>query len=210
MKYEELIKKFPSGIVSSKDLGLYFADIETMRVSLSRWQKRGQLIQLKRGIYILPEHYRKNTIFNEAIASRLIEPSYLSLEKALEYYGLIPEKVQVYTMVTPRRSNQFINPLGTFKYHHIKQEFFFGYKAVQEHRQKAFIAEPEKAIIDLIYLRFANFDLAILDQLRLQNIQLLDQIKILNYAQRIGKETLIKKTELLVDYLNNIDEGVLI
>ena len=88
----------------------------SLKVQISRWVKSGKLIQLKRGLYLLADPYRKIKTPEFYIAGILKNPSYVSLEKALEYHGLIPEAVSVYTSVTTKRPALLRTPVGIYDY----------------------------------------------------------------------------------------------
>lgn len=81
----------------------------------------GKLIRLKKGLYVRAP---KNELLSlELIANHLYGPSYVSMENALRYYGLIPEQVPSMRSLTPRRSKTFENPLGRFQYTHVDQAY---------------------------------------------------------------------------------------
>ena len=82
-------------------------------------------------------------------------PSYVSLEWALHYYRMIPERVEEITSVTLKRKQSFFTPLGTFSYEHTHPEAYpVGITRIEPNEyQKALIATPEKAVCDLLMLR---------------------------------------------------------
>ena len=165
MKWEEFIKLVGNlPVIDTEILLAGVSDSKAVKVQTSRWQKAGKLIQVKRGIYLLDVPYRKVNIYEPYLASLLKKPSYLSLEKALEYHGLIPEAVPVYTSVTTKRAGEFVSEAGTFNYRHIKSSLFWGYDSVTVNKQTAFIALPEKALLDFFYLRGAKISLEYLDE----------------------------------------------
>ena len=155
-----------------------------VKVQISRWAKSGKLLQLKRGIYALAPAYRKIQPVEYYIASVLKHPSYVSLEKALEFHGLIPEAVHVYTSLTTKRPTRFTTPLGIFDYRHIQVSLFWGYRPLTIDRQTFFMANPEKAILDLIYLNDIRVSLEYLNELRLQNYEQIDLGRLEQYALR--------------------------
>ena len=117
---------------------------------LSLWQKQGYLVKIKNGLYAFEEELPN--IKPEEIASLLYSPSYISLEKALSGYGFIPEMVYAVTAVTPRTTRRFKNKIGNFIYRHLKPALFFGYQEIRNDNFKYLLAEPEKALLDFIYL----------------------------------------------------------
>ncbi|MFC1808165.1 hypothetical protein ACFL0T_07385 [Candidatus Omnitrophota bacterium] len=204
MKFEEFIKKTGDlPVIDSEILASGMPDPKAIKVQLCRWQRSGKVIQLKRGIYILAENYRKVNIYDPYIASILKKPSYLSLEKALEFHNLIPEGVSVYTSVTTKRTAKYSSRLGVFDYRHIKSSLFWGYESVTVDAQTAFIASPEKALLDFIYLKGMKIDSAYLNELRLQNVERVNLQKLLSYAKRFQKPGILMAAEIIRKYINS-------
>lgn len=122
------------------------------RNKISSLLKKGDLIALKRGFYMLSEGYGK-TISPELTANLLYGPSYISLEYALSRYGLIPEKVFEITSVTTGKKKYFQTPLGNFSYRTLKPEYFgIAYHPWDAEDGGYLIASPEKALCDKLYL----------------------------------------------------------
>jgi len=127
-----------------------------VRTQLYRWAKAGKLLPLRRGMYALAERYRKTPIDSAELANHLYKPSYLSCHWALQYYEMIPEAVFMYTSVTSRVPRHFENAFGLFDYRHVKQSAFFGYRLEEGKGGGFFVAEPEKALLDLWHLGFGS------------------------------------------------------
>ena len=198
MEFEELLKKVSRlAVIDAEALYSGTANRASVEVQLSRWHKAGKLIQLKRGLYALSETYRKVEIYALAVAAVLHRPSYLSLEKALEFHNLIPEQVAAYTSVTSNRPAVFKTGLGDFKYTHIQKNFFWGYSAVTLNAQTAYVALPEKALLDFFYLRHGPATEAYVDELRLQNLEDLDEKRLIQFAKKMNKPKLFFVAELL-------------
>lgn len=187
-------------VVDTENLLAGVAKPGPIRVQISRWHKSGKLIKLKNNIYLLSEDFRKLEIYEFHIASLLKKPSYISLEKALEYYGFIPEAVAVYTSVTTKRPGKVITPIGAFDYRHIKNSLFWGYKPVTINKQLAFIAYPEKALLDLFYLKGLRIDSGYLDEMRLQNLEDLNFKKLLEFAGRFKSPGVLEVAQLIKKY----------
>ena len=98
----------------------------------------------------------KGKIKGEEIAAFLYEPSYLSLESALAWHGFIPEMVYAYVSLTARINRKFTNDFGTFLYRHIKPELFWGYTEIKTEHGNYLLAEPEKALLDYLYLNLSK------------------------------------------------------
>lgn len=152
-------------------------------LQLTRWVKSGKLLRLKRGVYTLPIDRRRARFSLPWLANTLYSPSYLSLDFVLSYHDLIPERVHAFTSVTRLKTASFQNALGRFVYRHVKPALFFGFEEVaDEYGTRVLMAAPEKALLDLLYLRTAweptmNF---FADDLRLQQ---LDQLRASRLAQ---------------------------
>ncbi len=122
---------------------------QTALLALQRYTKRGLIESLRRGMYCLynaplPSAY---------IANKLYEPSYVSLEFALSYNGVIPENVYTITSVTPKANRRFQAQGKTFTYRRLKRSVFTGYKVIKQGGISYNIADAEKAFVDLNYLR---------------------------------------------------------
>lgn len=137
----------PSALVVS---GL--KDPQAARNQLTYWQKRGLILKLRKGLYVFNEADRQMTPSRFYLANQVLSPSYISLESALGFYGILPERVADMTSVTTKKTSKFDTPFGMFHYHHIHQDAFVGMKRVlDENKMTTLVAEPEKALLDLMY-----------------------------------------------------------
>jgi predicted transcriptional regulator of viral defense system len=125
-------------------------DYSYPRDKITRLMKKEIIIRVKKGLYVFGEAYRRNPVSREILANLIYGPSYISLEYALQYYNIIPERVREISSVTTGRSRSFSTPLGVFSYRHISQQAFqLGMDRVMLKDGRAFlIATPEKAIAD--------------------------------------------------------------
>lgn len=204
MKWEEFLKI--SGRLPIVDSQIFLAGVanpKPLKVQISRWKKAGKLIQLKRGIYLLSEAYRKIDIYEPYIASLLKRPSYISLEKAMEYHGLIPEAVSVYTSVTTKMPAKFTTKAGIFHYRHIRKSLFWGYESVTVNKQTAFIALPEKALLDFIYLSGVRVSADYIEELRLQNVEKINLNKLFYFARRFRKPGILAAAKVIENYIRD-------
>lgn len=183
MKFEELLEIVESEPVFETGL-LLAGDEDTfgVRKQLSRWVNNGQIYQLRRGLYTLAPPYQKTQPHPFLIANRMVRGSYVSCESALSFFGLIPERVPLTISVSTGRPGQWSTLLGVYHFHHITPQLFTGYQLVDlTSDQQAFIATPEKALLDLVHLKPGGDNSTYLDELRLQN---LEQIN-LNYLHQL-------------------------
>jgi len=156
----------------------------TASVFISNNLKSRLFIKLRNGFYMLND----NQASLYTIANKLYRPSYISLESALSFYGLIPETVYSTTSVSTKATREFESELGIFSYQKIKQKAFVGYELKEIYGEKVFIAEAEKALAD--YLYFVDLKKSILnDRLYLKNI---NKKKLMIYISVFNSKSLKK------------------
>lgn len=186
MKYQDLVTIaaelhcFSPGMVTAGE------EIDSVRVQLSRWVKSGHLIRIRKGWYVLPEPFRRVRLDRNIIACTIKRGTYVSLHAALAYHGMIPEYVAETTCVTTGRPGSIDTPIGRLVYHHIKKELFFGYRRETGTTQHAYIASPEKALLDLFYFTPGSGDRSYIEELRLQNLEVIDPERFTDMADRLG------------------------
>lgn len=113
---------------------------------LSRLAKQGHLLQLRSGLWALPEKI-KHFMLPEKLTAPF--PSYVSLQSALYYHGMIEQIPEIIYAVSLARTKVFKTSLATVSVHHIPAAFYFGYINVENSIK---IATPEKALLDFLYL----------------------------------------------------------
>lgn len=126
-------------------------DYAQPRNRIQQWLRTGELIRVKKGFYIFGSMVRGSmNVSKEVLANWIYGPSVISLEYALSYHGLIPERVEAMTNITPKRSKQFLTPIGLFLYHHtVLSRYMTGVLRVDFKPEQSFlIASPEKALAD--------------------------------------------------------------
>jgi len=157
------------------------------RNNLSRWVRKGLLIRLRQGYYTFAEYKEKPDIALY-LANRIYRPSYISLHTALSFYGMIPEAVVQITSVTTLKTASFVNLISCYSYKTVKQDLMFGYglKPLPDGRA-ILMAEPEKAVLDLLYLYPGYNTLRDMVDLRLDEDYLQD-----NFKSDIMTELMIK------------------
>jgi len=156
MKYLELRKEISQNLFTILDVEkkFYFEKKGSLRVQLSRFIQKGWLIQLKRGLYCFSPAKLEEFV----LANQLYQPSYISLETALNYYGTIPDVSQALTSVSLTTTKKISNQFGVFHYAKIKSALFWGYTRKRLAGKDDFflIAQKEKALLDFFYLRKVN------------------------------------------------------
>lgn len=125
---------------------------------VNRALKVGELLKVRRGLYVLAEVFRKQPLHPFVLAQQLSPGSYVSVEAALSFHGWIPEAVQAVTSMTHGgKSVQFTHEVfGRFEFRRMTVNTGYFLQAVSRHElqhQVALIAEPMRALMDLVYLR---------------------------------------------------------
>lgn len=130
-------------------------DYKSPRSKLTTLLKKGDLIRVKKSLYLFGPDYRKGLYSKEIMANKIYGPSYISLEYALAYYGLIPEYVTEVTSVSTKRARNFDTPIGRFSYAHLPPKLYqVGFNLIPiRNNETALIATAEKALADLLYFR---------------------------------------------------------
>lgn len=186
MDFTELLRivgsepTFETGLLLAGDVNP--ADVQRQ---MSRWTTAGRLQQLRRGLYALAAPYQKVKSHPFAVANAVMRGSYVSLQTALAHYGLIPEHTPVVTSVTSGRPGRWETALGVYEFRHVKIGWLHGYRQLDLGAdQRAFVATPEKALLDLVYLQPSGDDLAYLTELRLQSLERLDLDRLAGLAEQ--------------------------
>jgi hypothetical protein len=114
----------------------------------------GDIVRVKKGLYVFGERYRRGPYTKETLANLIYGPSYISGDYALAYYGMIPERVSTMTSVTTGKRRTFNTPLGTFTYSPLRaSRYHCGMDRVELDSGAAFlIATREKALLDKAWL----------------------------------------------------------
>ena len=206
-KFKEKYRYLP--YIRTQGMGASFdKTYQAMLNQLTRWQDKGLIIQLKRGFYILNKHDRKIFPSRFFFANQLMWPSYVSMESALSHYGFIPEAVADITSITSKKTNCFDNKLGRFIYQHLKPGVFNGYHSFKDEAgMDVFIADPEKAIVDFLYLNLNKFKAhnkdIFSDSYRFQNTQVLNCRKIILLSKLFKNSRLEAAARLFCEFVKD-------
>ncbi len=152
---------------------------------LYRYAKNGFITRVKRGLYTFAG---ESAIPTPYIANKLFEPSYVSLEFALSYHRVIPETVYEITSVSTKKTQRFHAMNKIFSYRRIKKEAFTGYDVARQGAFSFLIADPEKAFVDLAYLRSIR-QKEFLDRFNKKKI---NKVKALRYAKLFKNDKLME------------------
>ncbi|MBW1701877.1 MAG: hypothetical protein JRJ11_13455 [Deltaproteobacteria bacterium] len=129
------------------------SEYKNPRVKINDLLKKGEIIRVKKGLYVFGPELAREPYSKETLANLIYGPSYISLEYALSFYGLIPERVETVTSVTNKRKKLFNTPVGIFSYRYINPSIYsYGvtlYEVDKHH--SILIATKEKALSDMLY-----------------------------------------------------------
>jgi len=191
LEFQKFCSKNNLKIFSINDLKILFSgySIEYLRLKINRWIKHGYLKNLKKGLYVFSDE----NIDEFEIASRLVCPSYISLESALSHYSIIPDVSSQVTSITTKNTNNFIINKTIYSYSHVKNELFSDFI---ELRDGIFIASPEKTILDFLYFRNPTEDDQFFERL---NQEILKNLNIKQLKKLSEKFPL--KTQKLIKFL---------
>jgi predicted transcriptional regulator of viral defense system len=142
----------------------------------SRLAKRGLLSRVSNGVYL-------NKLVGDASATdflHVLNPnSYVSLESALNHWGLSTQSPVSLTCVTTGRPREYKTPEFTITLRSISEHLFWGFTEKQTRYAKYRIAEAEKALLDWVYLMLQSGLTPHLDEVELRS---LDKQKLVKYA----------------------------
>lgn len=156
-KFLQLIYTWPKPYIHDQDMLCAFGQDNSKRDDAIKYAvKKGLLIRIKRGLYIIQLPYKKINYNPFEVAYHIYGPSYVSFESALSYHCWIPEKVVSFTLACVKKSKKFDNFIGNFIYSHVPVESFMMQvirkdENKDENKEVYLIASPWKAIADHIY-----------------------------------------------------------
>jgi predicted transcriptional regulator of viral defense system len=165
----------------------------TIQTALYRWMKTGQIIQLKKGVYMTRrflEQHRADADFASMVSAILIPQSYLSLEYILQRNAILTEMTYPVTAVTLKQTRVIENKLGTFTYRNIKAELYQGFTFTEYLGIPIARATMAKALFDFLYLRpwksnqrLAGYNLAEDLRLNLEDFSENDQVEFSTFVE---------------------------
>lgn len=183
----------------------------TIQTALYRWMKAGQIIQLKKGVYMTRrffEVHRADADFAPMVSAILIPQSYLSLEYILQRNAILTEMTYPVTAVTLKQTRVFENKLGTFTYRNIKADVYQGFIFSEYMGIPIAQATVSKALFDFLYLRswkgskrLAGYDLVEDLRLNLEDFSENDQVEFSTFVE-------ISKSKKMDQILKNLRKTV--
>lgn len=197
MRYADLMAlSLRTPLIETQTLAALGADRRPLAVQLSRWVRAGKLLQLRRGLYMMPRELRPREPLPMFVANVLLAPSYVSLECALAFHGLIPEQTAAVQSLTSRRSATYRTPEATFVYHRVRPAWLFGYREESMGGGAALVATPEKALLDLAYVS-GPLSAERLEEMRLQDLERIDVALLHEMASRGGSPRMERAARLI-------------
>jgi predicted transcriptional regulator of viral defense system len=201
MRFLEFKAHFEHFLVfSTQDIRKWDPTFDTRR--LVEWQQKGYVHRVINRWYVFSKTLRQEELL--IVSNRIYSPSYISLQWAMSYYKLIPEGVYTITAVTSLKTQDFNTVMGTFSYKHVKPALMFGYRLVSHENTTCKLAEPEKLMLDYLYLNPSINSLEDLESLRLNVTELnslLNKQKLQNYLAMFNNNALVKRVEILTEQL---------
>ena len=202
MKYFDIKQKLGGLKVFSIE-DLYVVDPSFRLETLYEWEKKTWVIKLRSKKYIFAD-YNPTNYDLYLIANRLYDPSYVSLELALNHYGVIPEAVMRVTSVTTNKTLSVETKIGIFDYKSLDPRLFFGYQIITNDGTTYKIASLEKAIVDYFYLNPQVAEVDDIQGLRFNEELLkekLNRLELEKIMSVFDSETLNTRISRLTDYL---------
>lgn len=154
MDFRTRIRKYAETPISRHLILEMLSDYQRPNDKISELLKSKELISVRRGLYITGPKTDLPSPEPFLIANHLRGPSYVSLESALSYWSMIPERAYEISSVTIKTSKTYKTPVGRFSYQQLKTPYYsYGIKNIEySSRQTMLIAIPEKALCDKIVL----------------------------------------------------------
>lgn len=154
MYFRSMIKEYAEIPISRHLILTLLRDYQSPNDKISELLKSKELISLRRGLYIVGPNVDLPQPEPFLIANHLRGPSYVSLESALSYWNMIPERVFEISSVTTKTSKKYRTPVGRFSYQQLKTPYYsYGIKNIKySEKQTTLIASREKALCDKIVL----------------------------------------------------------
>lgn len=154
MDFRTMIKDYTEAPLSRHLILELLSDYQSPNDKISELLKSKELISIRRGLYITGPKLDLPSPEPFLIANHLRGPSYVSLESALSYWYMIPERVYEISSVSIKPSKSYKTPVGRFSYQQLGIPYYsYGIKNIQySPKQTMLVASPEKALCDKVVL----------------------------------------------------------
>jgi hypothetical protein len=150
--FEQTIQEYSEAPLTRQLMMVMLKEYRQPNDKISELVKQGTLTPVKNGLYIPGPKIKVAQPEPFLVANHLRGPSYVSLESALSFWGLIPERVYEVSSMTTRTTEIYETPIGRFSFFRTSLPYYaFGIKSVRlTDRQVTLVASPEKALCDKI------------------------------------------------------------
>ena len=154
MNFRKIVKEYAEAPISRHLILELLSDYQSPNDKISELLKSKELISIRRGLYITGPKMDLPTPEPFLIANHLRGPSYVTLESALSYWNMIPERTYEISSVTIKTSKLYKTPVGRFSYQQLKTPYYsYGIKNIEySPKQTMLVASPEKALCDKVVL----------------------------------------------------------
>ena len=198
----QIRQKTPCEVFDYQTLMGVLSDYRKPRDVIIRLTKHKVIIRLKKGLYCFGETFRRQPVSREHLANLIYGPSYVSLDYALSFHGMIPERVETVTSVTTLRSKRFDTPLGVYSYRMLLENRYTCGAVLESSGKVSFLmATPEKALVDKIWcdkrfrsLCVSDYEAYLIEDLRIaaERLCLLDRARLASVAEAYNSAKLNK------------------
>ena len=209
-----ILEDFRNTPFRMQDLSSVFPDCVNLATKAKRLERDSEIIRLKKGLYVASTKVSRIELSPFLLANHIYGPSYVSMQTALRFYGLIPEAVYSVQSMTTGVARDYKNAIGTFTYIHIPADYYnVGVTMKEENGASFMIATPEKALCDLMVytpnlnLRFQTSVRNYLEEdirFDMNELQNLDLAIIEECAQVAKKKTMLNQLIKFVKHERNI------
>ena len=165
-------------------------------------KKNGWLIPLRRGLYFISDISSRGfvNISPVVIAGAFNKDSYVSLDSALNHYGLFEQMLRAVSSVTRLKSKKYVFQKNTYQYLKINKKLYFGFKTENIEGYYAKVAELEKVILDYLYFKNDTYSIDLLLEKLQKAKDRIDFRKLFTYARKFP-EAARRKLGFILDIL---------
>ena len=159
-----------------------YSNKNTLYKISQKLENKKVLKRLAPGLFLFTE----SSVSEFEIANFVYQPSYVSLETALSFYGILSQFPYTLTSVTTRKSKKVLIEEKEYTYSKMDLSLFWGY----ERKNDMLIASPEKAFLDTIYFAskgISRINLADLD------LSVLNKVALITLAKKFNSDLILNK-----------------
>jgi predicted transcriptional regulator of viral defense system len=165
-------------ILASELANKYKLPVPSVQKALLRLRDRGLVSRVAEGVYA-------NKLVRDVAAAdfiRILRPnSYVSLESALSHWGLSTQSPVALTCVTTGKPKEYRVPEFEIRFKTISRKLYWGFAEKQTRYTTYLLAEPEKALLDWIYLSLQGGSRPSLDEIE---FKFASKEKLVRYASK--------------------------